>query len=327
MKVLAMGNIIVYERQGRYQLDVILMQPAGIGELQLAFEALKRRLQEEGLFDLEHKKSLPEFPQRIGIVTSPTGAAIRDIISVVQRRFPGIQIILYPVRVQGTGAAEEIAQGIEAFNAFGQVDVLIVGRGGGALEDLWAFNEEIVARAIYKSCIPVVSAVGHEIDFSISDFVADVRAPTPSAAAEQVVHDRIELHKAISHHYLRIYRSLRQKLIREKEKLTAFRHRYAFHQPLDRVRENRQRLDEIQRSMERGCLYLLEQDRLNLLRLKARLTALNPKAVLERGYSITTRLRDGHILRRAEETRKQEALRIQLAEGAVRTIVEEVEEL
>ncbi|HFE62791.1 MAG TPA: exodeoxyribonuclease VII large subunit, partial [Caldithrix sp.] len=176
MKVLVEGDVQVYERGGYYQLIVNQIQPAGIGDLQLAFEQLKKKLHAEGLFDESHKKRLPQFPERIGVVTSPTGAAIRDIVSVVSRRFPGVQLIINPVRVQGETAKEEIAQAIREFNEYGKVDVLIVGRGGGSLEDLWAFNEEVVARAIFDSKIPVISAVGHEIDYSISDFVADRRA-------------------------------------------------------------------------------------------------------------------------------------------------------
>jgi exodeoxyribonuclease VII large subunit len=326
MKALAMGNLTVYERQGRYQLDVILMQPAGIGELQLAFEALKQRLQEEGLFDSEYKQPLPPFPQRIGIVTSPTGAAVRDIVSVSRRRFPGVRLILYPVRVQGPSAAEEIARGIDMFNEYGDVDVLIVGRGGGSLEDLWAFNEEIVARSIFKSHIPVVSAVGHEIDFSISDFVADVRAPTPSAAAELVVRDRDELRQMVIRYGLDIWKSLNRKVEMEKERMTALKRRYAFRRPEDSIREHRLRIDDMQRSMERGFRHHLEEGVLKTSRLKARLTALNPQAVLDRGYSITTRIRDGAVLKRSEDAEISESLRVQLAAGAVRTVVREVEE-
>ncbi|RMD96216.1 MAG: exodeoxyribonuclease VII large subunit, partial [Calditrichaeota bacterium] len=193
MKIIVRGRITVYEKRGNYQLEVLQLHPAGVGELQLAFEQLKNRLRKEGLFDPAHKKPIPPYPERIGIVTSPTGAAIRDMIHILQRRFPPVEIILNPVRVQGEGAAVEIAQAIDQFNRYGQVDVLIVGRGGGSLEDLWAFNEEIVARAIFRSQIPVISAVGHEVDFSISDFVADLRAPTPSAAAELVVRNREEI--------------------------------------------------------------------------------------------------------------------------------------
>ena len=193
MKVIARGSITVYPPRGNYQLDVDQIQPLGLGELQLAFERLKQKLDAEGLFDAEHKKPIPEFPECIGLVTSETGAALQDIRSVLSRRHPSVEVVLAPVRVQGAGAAEEIADAIKYLNQYGGIDVLIVGRGGGSLEDLWAFNEEVVARAIYASKIPIISAVGHEIDFSIADFVADLRAPTPSAAAELVVRDRTEL--------------------------------------------------------------------------------------------------------------------------------------
>src|SRR5450830_1303089 len=187
MKVIVWGNITVYEPRGNYQIDCLQIQPVGIGELQLAFDRLKQKLSAEGLFDEAHKKPLPEYPEKIGIVTSPTGAAIQDMLNILARRFPALEVIVAPVKVQGIGAAEEIAEAIQDLNSLSDIDVIIVGRGGGSLEDLWAFNEEVVARAIYSSRIPIVSAVGHEIDFSISDFVADLRAPTPSAAAELVV--------------------------------------------------------------------------------------------------------------------------------------------
>ncbi len=187
MKVIARGGITVYPPRGSYQIDVDQLTPLGVGELQIAFERLKQKLVAEGLFDEGRKRPLPELPSRIGIITSETGAALHDIRTVLNRRFPAIEVLLIPVRVQGPGAAEEIASAVKDMNRYGKIDVMIVGRGGGSLEDLWAFNEEIVARAIYASEIPVVSAVGHEIDFTIADFVADLRAPTPSAAAEMVV--------------------------------------------------------------------------------------------------------------------------------------------
>ncbi|MBI4429018.1 MAG: exodeoxyribonuclease VII large subunit, partial [Ignavibacteriales bacterium] len=193
MKAVVRGAITVYPPKGNYQIDVDKVQPIGVGELQLAFERLKQKLAAEGLFDPRHKKPIPEFPQSIGIITSESGAALQDIRSVLSRRFSAVKVIFIPVKVQGPGAAEEIAQAISDMNRFGKVDVIIVGRGGGSLEDLWAFNEEIVVRAIFASRIPVISAVGHEIDFSISDFVADLRAPTPSAAAAMVVRDSGEL--------------------------------------------------------------------------------------------------------------------------------------
>ncbi|MCK5594876.1 exodeoxyribonuclease VII large subunit, partial [bacterium] len=208
LKVLALGNISVYQRRGNYQLIVGLLQPRGIGELQLAFEQLKRKLQKEGLFAPEHKNPIPLFPKKIGIVTSPTGAAIRDILNVINRRFRQVEILVNPVRVQGEGAGEEIAKAIDEFNKMKKVDVLIVGRGGGSMEDLWAFNEEVVARAIYNSNIPIISAVGHEIDFVISDFVADLRAPTPSAAAELVVGEMEQIILKIGNFQTRIVTAL-----------------------------------------------------------------------------------------------------------------------
>ena len=206
MQILVQGHISVYERGGRYQFYVTRLQPAGVGELALAFEQMKNRLEDEGLFDAERKRPLPPFPRSVGVVTSASGAAIRDIHQVLARRAPGLQIVLAPARVQGPGAAEEIAQAIRDLNRYGEVDILIVGRGGGSPEDLWCFNEEMVARAIYQSAIPVISAVGHEIDYTISDYVADYRAATPSAAAEIVAVEQAALTRRV----IELRRRLRQ---------------------------------------------------------------------------------------------------------------------
>ena len=226
MQVLCCGKISIYEQRGVYQLYVAKIEPKGVGELQLAFEQLKEKLFKEGLFDEAHKKPIPLLPERIGIVTSITGAAIRDILHVLNKRFSNVEIIINPVKVQGDGAKEEIASAIEEFNTLGNVDVMIVGRGGGSLEDLWAFNEEIVARAIYNSKIPVISAVGHEIDWTISDFAADMRAPTPSVAAEIVIAKKSEL---------------ADRLDEIEKKITLF--------PMDMIKECEQRLDEIEEGM------------------------------------------------------------------------------
>ncbi|NOY60776.1 MAG: exodeoxyribonuclease VII large subunit, partial [Calditrichaeota bacterium] len=247
MKVLAFGAIRVYEKRGTYQLDVQKMIPAGIGELQMAFEQLKQKLKEEGLFDPEFKKSIPELPEKIGIVTSPTGAAVHDLIQVLQRRFPGVEIFLRPAKVQGEGAAQDIARAIEEFNEFGQVDVLIVGRGGGSLEDLWAFNEEVVVRAIFASKIPIISAVGHEIDFTISDFVADLRAPTPSAAAELVVPLAEDLLSRVKNLQKDSFVSVLRRLAELRESLENLRLSYGFRRPVDLILQHRQRLDELVR--------------------------------------------------------------------------------
>jgi exodeoxyribonuclease VII large subunit len=327
LKVLVFGSLSVYERQGRYQVDVVRLQPAGVGELQMAFEVLKRRLEEEGLFDPAHKKLLPAFPERIGVVTSPTGAAIRDIVSVIHRRFPSVKIILRPVRVQGEEAAREIADAIQEMNEYGEIDVLIVGRGGGSLEDLWAFNEEIVVRAIFRSKIPVVSAVGHEIDFSLSDFAADVRAPTPSAAAELVVKNRDELFQIIDHSIIGIKRSIQDRIQFYRDRIRMIEKSYGFRWPADRIREFQLRLDDRVRSLETGQLHRLGEIRAKIDQTTEKLKALDPKSVMERGYSITTRLKDGTVVKRSVDVQEREAIRIRFAHGTVRGKVEEIEEV
>jgi len=325
MKVRTFGKLSVYERQGRYQLDVHEIRPAGLGELQLAFEAMKKRLDEEGLFNAEHKKPLPEFPQRIGIVTSPTGAAIRDIFSVISRRFPSVEMILRPARVQGEEASTEISEAIEEFNQYGEIDVIIIGRGGGSLEDLWAFNEELVARAIFQSKIPIVSAVGHEIDFSISDFVADVRAPTPSAAAEIVVKNRGELMQNIHHWIGRIVRHLENNIMRYRERIDAFQRSYGFRWPRDRIREYRLRIDDLTKNLESILIHRLGNRKSGIEGLRGKLHSLNPMDVLKRGYSITTRVRDDIVLTRSSDVEIDEKVLIRFAQGSIRSIVEEIE--
>ncbi len=313
MQVLVEGEVQVYEKGGYYQLVVHQMQPAGIGALQMAFEQLKKKLHAEGLFDEKYKKPIPEFPERIGVVTSPTGAAIRDIISVITRRFPGVQIILYPVRVQGEGAAEEIARAIREFNEFGDIDVLIVGRGGGSLEDLWAFNEEVVARAIFNSRIPVISAVGHEIDFSIADFVADRRAPTPSAAAEMAVKDRLELLGMVKYYEEKLYATMVKVIQRYQDKIASIQQSYAFRKPEDVIYQKMQRVDELQKNLTTAITHLLEvyQHRLNGFR--NHLQALNPEAILQRGYSIC--YKDGDIIKDVSQLHVLDVVNVRVARG------------
>jgi len=240
--VICWGRVGIYEKRGEYQLILDYVEPRGIGSLQLAFEQLKQRLFEEGLFDETRKRALPLVPKRIGIVTSPTGAVIRDMLHILRRRFVNIEVLLYPVRVQGEGAAKEIADGIAFLGAQGEVDVIIVGRGGGSLEDLWAFNEEVVARAIFSCPIPVISAVGHETDFTIADFVADVRAPTPSAAAELVVQQKRDLVRTIEVLRERMIRGVDRLLVSSREEITGMQGRIK--DPRRRVDEHRLRLDE-----------------------------------------------------------------------------------
>ncbi len=244
ISVIARGRLSVYEARGEYQLYVEFLEPAGVGALQLAFEQLKAKLAAEGLFDTARKKPLPMLPRTVGIVTSPSGAAIRDILRVLRRRFRNMNALLYPAKVQGEGAAQEIAKAIEYFNEYALADVLIVGRGGGSLEDLWAFNEEVVARAIAASRIPVISAVGHETDFTIADFVADLRAPTPSAAAELVVHRKQDFVADLEHRARRMSQVLKLKLSEAREQLTGLRMHQVFQTLAARIAERAQRVDD-----------------------------------------------------------------------------------
>jgi exodeoxyribonuclease VII large subunit len=283
MQVVARGRVTVYEPRGDYQLLAEVLEPKGLGALQLAYEQLKERLLQEGLFDDARKRPLPLVPQRIGIVTSPTGAAIRDIIYVVHRRFANVHLYLYPVRVQGREAADEIVQGIAALNAFRpQLDVLIVGRGGGSLEDLWAFNEEKVARAIAASDIPVIAAVGHEIDYTIADFVADLRAPTPSAAAELVVKSDAELRQQITSLLIRLQTLVQHTIQRARlslEHVTASR---SLREPHRVVEALQQQVDDLLLQLEKAWHNSLQERRRRLHLASRTLTRLNPRVRWQR---------------------------------------------
>jgi len=239
------GLVTVYEARGQYQIIVDRMEPCGVGALQLAFEQLKKKLSEEGLFDESHKVAIPALPRRIGLVTSPTGAAIRDILSVIRRRFSGVHLLLYPVRVQGDEAPNEIVEAIDSLDSLGDIDVIIVGRGGGSIEDLWAFNDENVARAIYRCATPVISAVGHEIDFTISDFVADLRAPTPSAAAELVVSERDTMQEAVRRARRRLVLAIRRTVETAAQNLRLLEESYLLQRPEQLFMEFKQRVDEL----------------------------------------------------------------------------------
>ncbi len=275
-QVIVKGKITVYEPRGEYQIVIDCMEPKGIGALQLAFQQLKEKLSKEGLFDDELKKTLPLLPQKIGIVTSPTGAAIRDILNIIDRRFPNLHVLIAPVKVQGEGAAQEIAAAVKDLNKIKDVDAIIVGRGGGSIEDLWAFNEEVVARAIFESKIPVVSAVGHEIDFTISDFVSDLRAPTPSAAAELVVRDKNILFKNIATLYKRLLGNIRGTLNESKTELKNLVSRKVLQDPLTPIHERQQRLDEITLRMERAIKSFLQIQKEKNRTNKKHLFLLNP---------------------------------------------------
>ena len=324
MQVLAHGQVTVYEKRGYYQFDVAQIQPAGVGALQAAFEQLKRRLQAEGLFDEARKKPLPEFAQSVGIVTSPTGAALRDLVSVLRRRWPAMKIILRPVLVQGAGAAEAIAQAIGEFNEYKEVEVLIVGRGGGSLEDLWAFNEEIVARAIYASKIPVVSAVGHEVDFSISDFVADVRAATPSAAAELVAPEVAEVKRQLQSLAIQSIRQLQRLLQTQHDRLRRVATSYGLRQPLDQVRQRSQQLDDLQRRLQLALQNRLAIWKQQLKAKEQRLRALSHEHILQRGFAIVYREPDKKLVHEAKELQANDSIHIQFGVGSAEARVEKV---
>ena len=325
MKINAYGDVRVYEKRGAYQLALLRMTPAGVGELQMAFEALKEKLRKEGLFDDSRKKRIPRLPQRIGIVTSATGAAIRDILTVLNRRFPAVEKILRPTLVQGEGAAEDIAEAIRDFNAYGQVDVLIVGRGGGSLEDLWAFNEQVVARAIAESNIPVVSAVGHQVDFTISDFVADLRAATPSAAAELLVPDRMEVKEALQAAFLRCYTAAGQRTSALRERLDRIQQSYAFRRPFDRALQYRQRIDDLAHSIEVDSFAKIASDKANLHMLQKRFFSLHPESILKRGYAIVQHQKSRAIVKEAATLAADDAVDIYFAKGAADARIESID--
>jgi exodeoxyribonuclease VII large subunit len=271
MEVLARGRLSVYEPRGDYQIIVEYMEPVGLGSLQLAFDQLKEKLRKEGLFDEAHKIPLPLLPRKVGIVTSPTGAVIRDMLRVLKRRNASLDVLLYPVKVQGQGAAEEIAAGIRHLNSRSDIDVIIIGRGGGSIEDLWAFNEEVVARAIYESELPLISAVGHEVDFTIADFVADLRAPTPSAAAEMVSGAREDLRVSVNSLKGRLYQAFRRGLELRRLHLERLSHNRAFTIAPNKIRDLQQRFDEstlrLIQAMQRFAFETRHQEQLLAMRL------------------------------------------------------------
>lgn len=293
LEVVAHGQVTVYERRGNYQIVLDDMQPKGLGALQLAFEQLKKKLEAEGLFDPAHKKPLPMLPRRIGVVTSPTGAAIRDILNVLGRRFANVHVLVYPARVQGEGAAAEIVAGIRALDAW-DVDVMIVGRGGGSLEDLWPFNDETVVRAVFACRTPVISAVGHEIDFTLTDFAADMRAPTPSAAAELVVQEREALQERVREMERRLVQAESQWLERYRYRLEAARGSFVFRRPGELARQQRQQYDELRMRLESGLAETMESARRRVDRAAHALALASPanrvRLALERFTALRQRL-------------------------------------
>ncbi len=310
MKVLARGRISVYEAGGAYQLYINEMTPDGVGELYIAYEQMKKRLEAEGLFDPKLKKPIPQFPERVGVITATTGAAVRDIINVITRRYPKAEIIIYPSLVQGAEAAPNICEGIRYFNEHKLCDTLIVGRGGGSIEDLWAFNEECVARAIFASEIPVISAVGHETDFTIADFVADLRAPTPSAAAEIAVPSQLELISRISMLEGRlknaVIKDLKQKrLLAERQKLRS---------PQEKIGDERLRLDNLLKQLDKAIKIKRMQEQERLGTACAKLDAMSPLKVMARGYAIPTE-QDGTVIKSVKKLKSGKEFELILADG------------
>ena len=315
MSVIIRGRVSVFERDGQYQLYIDDMQPDGTGALSLAFEQLKNRLAAEGLFDAERKKPIPVYPHRVGVVTSPTGAAIRDIINVISRRFPLAELILCPVSVQGENAAPQIKAAIELFNKKKAADVLIVGRGGGSVEELWAFNEEIVARAVVASEIPVISAVGHETDFTICDFVADLRAPTPSAAAELAVPDKLQQIGMLNAFQKRIKSALDDRFSYEKSKLELYKSSLKRLDPKNYIDSLRVRCDKASMQMDAVVRSSFAAKSSEFASLCAKLDAMSPLKILSRGYSIASK--DGEIITDTDGITCGDRINVKLSGGSL----------
>ncbi|MED4530660.1 exodeoxyribonuclease VII large subunit [Metabacillus fastidiosus] len=369
MKVLLRGEITVYEQNGGYQIYVKEMQPDGIGSLYLAYEELKRKLEQEGLFAQQHKKPLPKFPQTIGVITSPTGAAIRDILTTINRRYPLAKVILIPALVQGVKAGESVAEAIDRANGLGSIDVLIVGRGGGSIEELWAFNEEIVARAIFTSSVPIISAVGHETDYTIADFVADLRAPTPTGAAELAVPHFSELLERLSNRKMNLIRAMQTKVTNGKTVLGNYERSYAFRYPKQLYEQKEQQLDllvdrftkvsnnsirlqrehfnylrnrllqvhprdQVKRSSETYMTLVKKLKREMDVTIKhkhsefneaiARLNALSPLKVMDRGYSLA--YQNDKLIKSIKQVEQGGSLKVQLQDGQIDCLVQKVEE-
>ena len=326
MAVIAAGSVNVYVEGGRYQLYVNNMLPDGVGDLAMAFEQLKARLSQEGLFDQEHKKPLPIYPATIGIVTSSSGAVLRDIYRVSKRRFPGIRLVLKPVQVQGAGAAEQIAQAVDFFNVHYPVDVLIVGRGGGSLEDLWAFNEEVVVRAIYNSAIPVISAVGHETDFTLADFVADERAATPSQAAEMAVRDGQEIAAQLLSLQTRLRNSAVQQLDIRRKGIEHLLTRPVMENPHLMLEQRMERLDNLASRLGQSGSQQLKQQVQHLTHLMDKLELMNPMNTLRRGYGMV-RSKDNRVIATIQEVQAGDRIQVELQDGIIHAQAVALEEV
>lgn len=322
LKIICRGKISTFIKRGQYQIVIYYLEPAGKGALQVAFEQLKKKLQAQGLFDEEgHKigaRPIPVLPQKIGVVTSPTGAAIRDILQVISRRFANVEILISPTRVQGDEAAGEIVEALGLLNKyFPELDVIIVARGGGSLEDLWPFNEEKVAKAVYESRIPTISGVGHEIDWTICDMVADCRAPTPSAAAELVVQSKEEMEEKISNIKMRLQTGILRQMENYRNRYERIKQSVVFKRPQELIAQWQQQVDDFIQALKNTLPLHLEKAKRILAVQQGKLSVLSPLAVLQRGYSITYKLPEEEILKAASRVRPEEEVRIKLARGTL----------
>lgn len=321
MKVLVRARVTVYEPTGQYQLYVEDMQPDGIGALSLQFEQLKEKLSKEGLFDKAHKKPIPKFPETIGVITSPTGAAVRDILNVLSRRYPSVDIVMCPVLVQGENAAEQLTSAIYKFSKSKIADVIIIGRGGGSIEDLWAFNDEKLARAIYNCDTPVISAVGHETDFTICDFVSDLRAPTPSAAAELAVPDSAELLDNLFAQRQYVDSIISKKLTDLEKSLSSSYRLLGAYSPQKLIKEYDKSIDALSNRMLNVSKSIIDNKSKKLTETASKLSALNPVAVLMRGYSYTTN-ENGATVCSVSDTKKGDSITVKVSDGEIYATVE-----
>lgn len=321
MEVIICGYVNVYEKTGQYQFYAELMQPVGAGSLAVAFEQMKAKLSEEGLFDNDFKREICKTPKTVAVITSPTGAAIRDIINISKRRNSGVQIVVVPVLVQGDNAAKSIATAIKQVNEWGKADTIIVGRGGGSVEDLWAFNEEIVARAIFASEIPVISAVGHETDFTIADFVSDLRAPTPSAAAELAVNDLQGNLDKLNALRLRVSFAVSKVLENQKNRVMVLAKSRAFKHPQENLANSLIILDRYKMDMEKALFLNFERKQKNFYHLIQRLELLSPMGTLKRGYSATFNM-DNKLISSVKDVKKGDKLRIKVSDGTIEAVTE-----
>lgn len=323
MKVILYGRVSLFPKSGQYQIYVTAMQPDGVGALAVAFEQLKRRLYEEGLFDPAHKQPLPSYPHRVALITSPTGAAVRDMTRILGRRWPMAEVLVCPVRVQGEGAAEEIAAMVDYVDKHQLADVIITGRGGGSLEDLWAFNEEIVARAIYRCTIPVISAVGHEPDVTISDYVADVRAATPSNAAEIAVQDEAAIRSALRQLQLRLEQAEGRKLTQLRQRLDALAQKPVMKRPEAYLQQQELQLEMLRQRLEHAGTGMVQKNTLRFQRTAAKLDALSPLKVLGRGYAMVTR--EDAVVRSVTQLQPGDPVAVALSDGTVQCTVDAVQ--